>query len=147
MTALIGFNLDFEIINLTYDFVIKILLEIIHWFASFDVVFFENIPLNLAEVFLLFGIIYFLKFMLDKLSFRNISNVILAITVFFIVRISFNLFENQKDEFFVHHYNKENIISIKKGNKAIFWINFSDDKDKIQQYIINPYVSSRRIKK
>ncbi|MBW3523026.1 ComEC/Rec2 family competence protein [Chryseobacterium sp. NKUCC03_KSP] len=146
MTALIGFNLDFEIINGCYDFIIKILLKVIHWFADFDAVFFENIPLNLAEVFLLFGIIYFLKYMLDKLSFRNISNVILAITVFFIVRISFNLFENQKDEFLVHHYKKENIISIKKGNKVIFWINSSDDKDKIQQYIINPYVSSRRIK-
>lgn len=146
MTTLIGFNLDFEILNWCYDFIIKILLKVIHWFADFDAVFFENIPLNLAEVFLLFGIIFFLKFMLDKLSFRNISNVILAITVFFIVRISFKLFENQKDEFLVHHYKKENIISIKKGNKVIFWINSSDDKDKIQQYIINPYVSSRRIK-
>lgn len=146
MTALMGFNLDFEIINGGYDFIIKILLKVIHWFADFDAVFFENIPLNLAEVFLLLGIIYFLKFMLDKLNFRNISNVILAITLFFIVRISFNLFENQKDEFLVHHYKKENIISIKKANKVIFWINSSDDKDKIQQYIINPYVSSRRIK-
>lgn len=146
MTALIGFNLDFEIINWCYDFIIRILLEVIHWFADFDAVFFENIPLNLAEVFLLFGIIYFLKFMLDKISFRNISNIVLAITVFLIIRISFNLIENQKDEFLVHHYKKENIISMKKGNKAIFWMNSSDDKNKIQQYIINPYVSSRRIK-
>lgn len=146
MTALMGFNLDFEIINGCYDFIIKILLKVIHWFADFDAVFFENIPLNLAEVFLLFGNIYFLKFMLDKLSLRHISNIILMITLFFIIRISFDLFENQKDEFLVHHYKKENVISVKKGNKVIFWINSSDDKDKIQQYIINPYVSSRRIK-
>lgn len=146
MTALIGFNLDFEIINWCYDFIIKILLNVIHWFADFDAVFFENIPLNLAEVFVLFGIGYFLKFMLDKISFRNISNIVLAITVFLVIRISFNLIENQKDEFLVHHYKKENIISMKKGNKAIFWMNSSDDKNKIQQYIINPYVSSRRIK-
>ncbi|REC43962.1 ComEC/Rec2 family competence protein [Chryseobacterium sp. 5_R23647] len=146
MTALIGFNLDFEIINLSYDFVIQILLEVIHWFADFDAVFFENIPLNLAEVFVLFGIVYFLKFMQDKINIRNISNIILAVTLFFIVRISFNLIENQKDEFLIHHYKKENIISMKKGNKAIFWINSSEDRDKIQQYIINPYVSSRRIK-
>jgi len=146
MTALIGFNLDFEIINLSYDFVIKILLDVIHWFAGFDAVFFENIPLNLAEVSVLFGIIYFLKFMLDKINFRNISNVILVVIIFFIVRISFNLFENQKDEFLIHHYKKEHIVSVKKGNKVIFWMNSSEDKDKIQQYIINPYVSSRRIK-
>ncbi|QQQ27568.1 ComEC/Rec2 family competence protein [Chryseobacterium indoltheticum] len=146
MTALIGFNIDIGVINLSYDFIINILLKAIHWFADFDAVFFENIPLNLAEVFVLFGIIYFLKFMLDKINFRTVSNVILAIAVFFIVRVSFNIIENQEDEFLVHHYKKENIISMKKGNRVIFWTKSSDDKDKIQQYIINPYVSSRRIK-
>ena len=146
MTALIGFNVDIGTINLSYDFIINILLKVIHWFADFDAVFFENIPLNLAEVFVLFGIIYFLKFMLDKINFRTVSNVILAIAVFFIVRVSFNIIENQEDEFLVHHYKKENIISMKKGNRVIFWMKSSEDKDKIQQYIINPYVSSRRIK-
>lgn len=147
MTALIGFNIDIGVINLSYDFIINILLKVIHWFADFDAVFFENIPLNLAEVFVLFGIVYFLKFMLDKINFRTVSNVILAIAVFLIVRVSFNIIENQEDEFLVHHYKKENIISLKKGNRVIFWMKSSDDKDKIQQYIINPYVSSRRIKK
>jgi len=147
MTALIGFNVDIGTINLSYDFIINILLKAIHWFADFDAVFFENIPLNLAEVFVLFGIVYFLKFMLDKINFRTVSNVILAIAVFLIVRVSFNIIENQEDEFLVHHYKKENIISLKKGNRVIFWMKSSDDKDKIQQYIINPYVSSRRIKK
>lgn len=146
MTALIGFNVDIGVINLSYDFIINILLKAIHWFADFDAVFFENIPLNLAEVFVLFGIVYFLKFMLDKINFRTVSNVILAIAVFFIVRVSFNIIENQEDEFLVHHYKKENIISMKKGNRVIFWMKSSEDKDKIQQYIINPYVSSRRIK-
>ena len=146
MTALIGFNVDIGTINLIYDFIINILLKAIHWFADFDAIFFENIPLNLAEVFVLFGIIYFLKFMLDKINFRTVSNVILAVAVFFIVRVSFNIIENQEDEFLVHHYKKENIISMKKGNRVIFWMKSSDDKDKIQQYIINPYVSSRRIK-
>lgn len=146
MTALIGFNVDIGTINLSYDFIINILLKVIHWFADFDAVFFDNIPLNLAEVFVLFGIIYFLKFMLDNINFRTVSNVILAVAVFFIVRVSFNIIENQEDEFLVHHYKKENIISMKKGNRVIFWMKSSDDKDKIQQYIINPYVSSRRIK-
>lgn len=146
MTALIGFNLDFAIVNLIYDFVIQILLKIIHWFAGFDNVFFENIPLNLTEVFALFGIVYFLRFLLNKISLKNISNLILAVFVFLIVRISFNVFENQRDDFLVHHYKKETIISIKKGNRVEFWLSSNKDKSKIQQYIINPYLSSRRIK-
>ncbi|WP_317173441.1 ComEC/Rec2 family competence protein [Chryseobacterium caseinilyticum] len=145
MTALIGLNLDFYFINLIYDFVIQMLLKIIHWFAGFDSVFFENIPMNLAEVFILFGIVYLLKFMLSKFNLRNISNVILAVSLFFIIRISFNIIENQKDELLVHHYKKEIIISVKTGNRVEFWLNSENEKDKIQQYIINPYLSSRRI--
>jgi competence protein ComEC len=55
--------------------------------------------------------------------------------------------ENQKDEFLVHHYKKETVISVKKGNQVIFWMNSEKEKSKIQQYIINPYTSNRRIKK
>jgi len=146
MTALIGFNVDFEGINVIYDFVIQVLLKVIHWFAGFDSVFFENIPLNLVEVFALFGIVYFLKFMLVKFNLKNISNVILSVLIFILFKVSFNIIENQKDEFLVHHYKKDKIISIKSGDQVIFWLNSNDERDKIQQYIVNSYVSKRRIK-
>lgn len=146
MTALIGFNVDVEGINVIYDFVIKVLLKVIHWFAGFDSVFFENIPLNLVEVFALFGIVYFLKFMLVKFNFKNASNVILSVLIFILIKVSFNIIENQKDEFLVHHYKKDKIISIKSGDQVVFWLNSNDERDKIQQYIVNSYVSKRRIK-
>ena len=146
MTALIGFNVDVEGINVIYDFVIQVLLKVIHWFAGFDSVFFENIPLNLVEVFALFGIVYFLKFMLVKFNFKNASNVILSVLIFILIKVSFNIIENQKDEFLVHHYKKDKIISIKSGDQVVFWLNSNDERDKIQQYIVNSYVSKRRIK-
>lgn len=145
MTALMGLNLDFEFLNSTYDFIIQILLKSIHWFADFDSLFFENIPMNLAEVFVLFVIVYFLRFILDKFNLKNISNLILAVVIFFIIRISFNIVENQKDELLIHHYKKDIIVSVKAGNKVEFWMNTVNEKTKIQQYIINPYLSSRRI--
>lgn len=145
MTALIGLHLDFGIINFIYDFIIQALLKSIHWFADFDSLFFADISINLLEVFAFFGIVYLLKFALEKSDFRNVSNLILSIAVFFVVRISFNLFENQSDELLIHHYKKEAVISLKKGNKAVFWLNDSGEKEKIQQYIIAPYISSRRI--
>ncbi|MGD1319475.1 ComEC/Rec2 family competence protein [Chryseobacterium sp. 2R14A] len=146
MTALIGFNVDVEGINVIYDFVIQVLLKVIHWFAGFDSVFFENIPLNLVEVFALFGIVYFLRFMLVKFNFKNASNVILSVLIFILIKVSFNIIENQKDEFLVHHYKKDKIISIKSGDQVVFWLNSNDERDKIQQYIVNSYVSKRRIK-
>ncbi len=146
MTALIGFNLDFEIFNLIYDFVIQYLLKIIHWFAGFDSVFFENIPLNLTEVFALFAVVFFLRFVLEEFNLKNSSNLSLTIFTFLIIRITFNLIEYQKDEFLVHHYKKETVFSVKKGDRVEFWLNSEQEKSKILQYVINPYQSSRRIK-
>lgn len=145
VTALIGFNMKFEFVNVVYDFVIKILLKIIHWFASFDSVFFENIPLNFVEVFALFGIVYFLKFVFVKFTLKNISHLVFAIFVFLIIRISFTIIDHRKDEILVHYYRKETIISVKKGNKVQFWLKAEGDRNKIQQYIINPYLSSCRV--
>ena len=146
MTTLIGLNLDFVLISVIYDFTIQILLEMIHWFADFDFVFFENIPLNLAEVFALFAIVYFLKFILIKFNFKNFSNLVLLILIFFSLRISFNIIENQKDEVLLHHYKKETVVSLKQGNKVVFYKTDSENNYKIQQYIINPYISDRRVK-
>lgn len=146
MTALIGLRLDFGLIDIVYDMIIRVLLESIHWFADFDALFFANIPLNLIEVFALFGIIYFLRFALGKINIRNISNLVLCVSLFFVLRIFFNLSENKKDEFLIHHYKNESVVSLKSGGKAVFWLNSSSEKEKIQQYIIDPYIASRRIK-
>ena len=144
MTALIGFNLDFPLINSVYDFVIQILLEIIHWFAGFSSVFFENIPLNIVEIFLLFWMVYCLRFALERFNLKNISNFIFIVITFLFIRILFNITENERDELLIHHYKKEVIISVKNGRLVEFWLGSADDQEKIKQYIINPYLSSRR---
>ena len=145
MTALIGLDLDFEFIVVAYDFIIQVLLKVIHWFAGFDSLFFENIPLNLTEVAVLMGVVYLLKPLLNQFNSKNFSNVIFLIITFFIIRILFNITENQKDELLIHHYKKQIVVSVKTRDKVEFWINSQGPKDKIQQYIINPYISSRRI--
>jgi len=147
MTALIGFNLNFNWIDVVYDFTIRALLEVIHWFADFDILFFENIPLNLAEVFALFAVVYFLRFALISFKVKTFSNLVLVFGMFFILRIGFNVLEGQKEEVLVHYYKKEAVISIKLGTKALFLMNESENNAKIKQYILNPYISNRRIKK
>lgn len=145
MTGLMAFGFDFETINTIYDFIIDLLLNIIHWFADFESLFFQNISMSLIEVAMLFIIVYLLRFVIVKFNFKRVMQFCLAILCFFILRIAYTIYENQKEEILVHQYNKGHVVSVKKGNVACFWIENLGDKDKIQQYIINPYVSSRRI--
>jgi competence protein ComEC len=81
MTALIAISIDFGLISKFYDF-ISILLKMIHWFAQADILFFENIPMNLVEIGFVFLIIYLLRFVLLNFNFRNLMRGIMAVLHF-----------------------------------------------------------------
>jgi len=145
MTALVSCGIDFELMNVVYDFVIQILLKMIHWFAEVDVLFFENIPMNGLEVFIVFVVLYLLRSVILKLNLKNSSGLIMAVIVFLIIRTGSNVFENQKEEVLIHTFGKNNLISIKRGDRACFWISDMENKDKVLQFVVKPYCSSRRI--
>lgn len=145
MTALVSCGIDFELMNVVYDFVIQILLKMIHWFAEVDVLFFENIPMNGLEVFIVFVVLYLLRSVILKFNLKNSSGLIMAVIVFLIIRTGSNVFENQKEEVLIHTFGKNNLISIKRGERACFWISDMENKDKVLQFVVKPYCSSRRI--
>lgn len=145
LTALIAVGLDFNWVEKVYDFCIQILLEVIHWFAEVDFLLMSNIPMNLIEVIFVSLAIYLLRAMILKFNFKNFMNLTIAVFVFFIIQISSNVIENQKEEMLLHRYGKQSIISVKKGNAACFWISDIADREKVVQFIIMPYCSSRRI--
>lgn len=147
MTTLIAFNINFEYLNRLYEFIIDILLTIIHWFAGFNQVFFENIPLNLPEVFSLFLIVMLLRPVILKCNLKNFVRCMMAVVAFFILRYGFDLYEMNKSEVLVHDFSKNKVLSIKKNNDACFWIEENSDKSKIVKFVINPYCASRRIKR
>jgi len=145
MTTLIALNLDFNLMNVAYDFVINILLTIIHWFADFGHLFIENIPMNLIEVFALFLIIYFLRFFILKPKLKNLTIVLMTVFIFYVLRTGCNFYENQRDEILFHDFSKTRVLFVKKGDNACFWTEENSDQNKIIQFVINPYCSSRRI--
>ncbi|WP_228377128.1 ComEC/Rec2 family competence protein [Chryseobacterium sp. FH2] len=120
MTTFIAFKIDLGLINVVYDFTIQLLLKIIHWFADFDVLYFENIPMNLVEVFTLFLIVYLLRFVILKLNLKNSARLIMSLFAFFILRIGFDCYENQKTEILVHNFNKGKIFSFKERGQSLF---------------------------
>ena len=147
MTALVAFNIDLNLINEVYDFIIQILLKCIHWFADADILFFENIPMNLVEVLSLAVAIYLLRFVILRINLKNSARLIMAVFVFIVIRISFTIYENRKEEVLLHSFSKNKVFSVKKGSEACFWIEENSEKDKVIQFIINPYRAARRLKR
>ncbi|MGG5210755.1 ComEC/Rec2 family competence protein [Chryseobacterium sp. MIQD13] len=145
MTVLIGLQLDFIWIDSIYDVSIQFLLNLIHWFAEADGLFFSNIAMNFVEVLSLSFIVYMLRPLFLKINFKNLIRVTAMIIAFCMIRTGFNIYENQKEEILLHDFNKAKVLSVKKGNKVCFWVGENSDREKISRFIANPYCSSRRI--
>lgn len=147
MTGLFSLGLEFPFLVNVYDFLIKILLKSIHWFADFDLLFFQNIPFNLIELGALFGIVYLLRIVLIRFTIRRLVIWGSAVVSFYILRVGFNIYESGKEEVLVYHQKKQTIFSIKQNENAYFWIDNTVDKQSFTQFVVDPYVSSRRVKK
>ncbi|WP_426476132.1 ComEC/Rec2 family competence protein [Chryseobacterium sp. CBSDS_008] len=145
MTALISFGVDFELLNIAYDWIIQILLKLIHWFAEVDILYFENIPMNGMEVLSVLVVVFLLRSVILKANFNHCTRLAMAALVFLMIRTGSTAFENQKEEILVHDFNKNKIFSIKSGSKVWFWIPDMENKTQVLQYIINPYCASRRV--
>ncbi len=145
MTTLIAFGINFIFIDKVYDLVIQILLRCIHWFAEVDFLFFKNIPMNLIEVWAALVIVYLLRPTILKFNFKNSMKLTMACLLLFMVRMGFDIFENQKEEILMHTFKKSKVFSLKKGSRVCFWIPDRAEQEKVSRFIIAPYCSSRRI--
>ncbi|WP_160135936.1 ComEC/Rec2 family competence protein [Chryseobacterium sp. c4a] len=145
MTLLIALGINVSILDTVYDVSIQFLLKSIHWFAGADEVLMRNIPMNLIEVISISVVVYLLRPLILKCNLKKSINFIMAVLVFFMIRIGCNIIENQKEEVLIHAFSKNEIISIKNGNRVCFWVRNIADRDKVLQFVIEPYCSSRRI--
>ncbi len=142
----LGFN-KIPFLYKAFDVFVEYILKLIHWFSNFESLMTRNISLNIFELSLLLLVIYFLKFLIkDFFNPRNLLRFGFCLLTFFVVRISSNLYQYNKQEMLVHGFYKEKIISIKDKEHAIFWMKENKNEDKISDFVINPYLTSRRIK-
>ena len=146
MTVLIAFSIQFSWINIFYDFCVTWILKLIHFFAGADSLFYRMIPITLLEVFVALIIIYFLRFAIQKFNIKNVSRLVYFIAIFISLRMLLNYRANQINEVLVHPYFKEKIISVKNKDKVQFLISENSNLEKIETYVIEPYLTSRRTK-
>ena len=146
MTILIALGITFSWINPIYDWTVNFILDAIHLFAEADFAYSEMIPMTMPEVAVGFAIIYYLRFAVKNFSIKNVLNVVYFIFGFIALRLMLNYKAQQLDEVLVHHYFKEKVISVKQNDQVQFVLRENRNMNKIDQYVIAPYLTSRRIK-
>ena len=90
-------------------------------------------------------VVYYLRFLvLDVYQPKNTLRFCFAVFVFFMVRMGETVFYYNLDEVIIHRFYQENVISIKQKGNVVFWVSSRKNEDKIRQFVINPYLTSRR---
>lgn len=146
MTFLNAFSLQFSFLNLIYDFCVSYTLKVIHFFATIEFAFYKTIPFTLLEAVVVFIIIYFLRFLIVKFNGKNMLRVAYFLLLFIVLRVVLNFKAKEIDEVLIHQYFKEKVISVKNQDKVQFIMHENLNRDKIEQYVIEPYLTSRRTK-
>lgn len=141
-----GFN-NIPFLYQGFDVFVQYVLKLIHWFSGFETLMNKNISLNILEMSILLLIIYFLKFLIkDIFNPKNLLRFGVCLLIFFAVRISFHIYQYNKNEMLVHSFYKEKIVSVKDKDQVVFWMKQNKNEQKIRDFVINPYLTSKRIK-
>lgn len=146
MVIAVAFGMKYLFIYQIFDVFILYVLKVIHWFSGFETLINKNLSLNLLEMSALFLVIYFLKFLIKNVSnLKYVLSFSFCLFLFFGLRIGFNIYNFEKKEVLVHNFYKDKIISIKNRDKVDFWIIENRDEKKMIDFVIDPYLISRRI--
>ena len=146
MTVLFAFKIEFSWLSFIYEKLVDFLLKSIHFFADQDWFFIKNIPLNLAELIILFVVIFLLRGLFLHQSKTMLRFLGIAL-LFFMVRIIVDFYQFKKTEtLVVENFNQKTIIQ-KEGNRAIFWVDTKSNNEMLKRFIIEPYITSRRIER
>lgn len=141
---LFGFNLAVDEILNIYDLSASFFLNMIAFFSRWDFSFLQNIPLNFIELSILLFIVYFLREIFVRPNLKIFLKSLFLGLLFVLTRICYNFYWEQKDEVLSHSFYQQNLISVKKGKHITFILSETINQSKAQEFIINPYFSSRR---
>lgn len=144
MTLLLSLNYYVPLLFGIYNEVVQILLKIIHWFADQEVAFYKNIPMSFVEVVICFGIFYFLRFLLQKFSIKNVLTFSSLVILFLSFRLVLNQYHESQSEILAVNYFKNEIVIEKNRKKVKVYFHPKIEISALQKNIVDPYLSSRR---
>ena len=129
-----------------YDWCASFFLNMVAFFSKTDFSFVENVSIEIPELIILFMLVYLLRSVFEKPNVKTFTHFSFFILLFIFTRILTNFYFWKKEEILLHSFFKQNIVSVKQGDKAVFIMSEEADTEKINNFIIKSYITSRRVK-
>ena len=129
-----------------YDWCASFFLNMVAFFSKTDFSFVENVSIEIPELIILFVLVYLLRSVFEKPNTKTFTRFSFFILLFIFTRILTNFYFWKKEEILLHSFFKQNIVSVKQGDKAVFIMSNEADTEKINNFIIKSYITSRRMK-
>lgn len=129
-----------------YDWCASFFLNMVAFFSKTDFSFVENVSIEIPELIILFVLVYLLRSVFEKPNVKTFTHFSFFILLFIFTRILTNFYFWKKEEILLHSFFKQNIVSVKQGDKAVFIMSNEADTEKINNFIIKSYITSRRVK-
>ena len=129
-----------------YDWCASFFLNMVAFFSKTDFSFVENVSIEIPELIILFVLVYLLRNVFEKPNVKTFTHFSFFILLFIFTRILTNFYFWKKEEILLHSFFKQNIVSIKQRDKVIFIVSNEADMEKINNFVIKSYITSRRIK-
>ena len=129
-----------------YDWCASFFLNMVAFFSKTDFSFVENVSIQIPELIILFVLVYLLRSVFEKPNTKTFTRFSFFILLFIFTRILTNFYFWKKEEILLHSFFKQNIVSVKQGDKAVFIMSNEADTEKINSFIIKSYITSRRVK-
>lgn len=120
--------------------------EYIGWLSSHENWVFENLSFDLAEVIILILSLLILRYLVLNFTFKILIFMLSLLLVFELNRIYKACHFNQKEEVIVFHQFKNSVIGVRNGSNLDVYISDQSNSDKLDQYVINPYVINEGIR-
>ena len=129
-----------------YDWCASFFLNMVAFFSKTDFSFVENVSIEIPELFILFVLVYLLRSVFEKPNVKTFTRFSFFVLLFLFTRILTNFYFWKKEEILLHSFFKQNIVSVKQGDKAVFIVNDEANMEKINNFVIKSYITSRRIR-
>ena len=129
-----------------YDWCASFFLNMVAFFSKTDFSFVENVSIEIPELIILFVLVYLLRSVFEKPNVKTFTRFSFFVLLFIFTRILTNFYFWKKEEILPHSFFKQNIVSVKQGDKAVFIVSNEADMEKINNFVTKSYITSRRIK-
>ena len=146
VSILFGIEFTHDWLLEIYDWCASFFLNMVAFFSKTDFSFVENVSIEIPELIILFVLVYLLRSVFEKPNVKTFTHFSFFILLFIFTRILINFYFWKKEEMLLHSFFKQNIVSVKQGDKAVFIMSEEADTEKINNFIIKSYITSRRVK-